>query len=144
MKGRRDGGVTATNSDRDRADPMRILLADDERNFGIVLKAELEDEGHTVDLVGDGVEAVLKFMDNRYDFLLFDIKMPHLNGIDALRIVRKINPGVPAITFSGHAGSDEMTESLRMGALRCLTKPFEVSRLKDEIKTYGQNSDAQQ
>ena len=115
---------------------MRILLADDERNFGLVVKAELEDDGHVVDVVGDGVEAVLKFIDRGYDFVLFDIKMPYLNGIHALRIIKKLNPDVAAITFSGNAGSGEMSESVRAGALRCLTKPFAVAKLKEDIRSY--------
>ena len=115
---------------------MNILLADDERNFGIVLKTELEEEGYSVDLVRDGVEAVLSYIDRKYDFLLFDIKMPKLDGINALRIIRKLNPDVPAITFSGNAGTGEMAESVRAGAFRCFTKPFEVPLLKEDIRKY--------
>jgi CheY-like chemotaxis protein len=118
---------------------LNILLAEDDRNFGRVLKSELEDDGYAVDLVGDGVEAVLNFIerDNAYDFLLMDIKMPKLDGINALRIIKRLNRDVPAITISGNAGSGEMAESVRAGAIRCLTKPFEISQLKDEIKKYS-------
>ncbi len=115
---------------------MNILLADDEKNFGTVLKDALEDEGYVVDLVGDGVEAVLTYIDRKHDFLLFDIKMPRLDGINALRIIKKISPDVPAITFSGNAGTGEMAESVRVGAIRCFTKPFEVSQIKDDIRKY--------
>ena len=115
---------------------MNILLADDERNFGVVLKNELEDEGYIVDRVGDGVEAVLKFIDGYYDFVLFDIKMPRLDGINALRIIKKIDPDVPAITFSGNAGTDEMAESVKAGEIRCFTKPFDMSQIKEDIKKY--------
>ena len=117
---------------------LKILLAEDDRNFGRVLKSELEDDGYAVDLVGDGVEAVLNFIerDNAYDFLLMDIKMPKLDGINALRIIKRLRLDVPAITISGNAGSGEMAESVRAGAIRCLTKPFELSQLKDEIRKY--------
>jgi DNA-binding response OmpR family regulator len=117
---------------------MKILLAEDDRNFGVVMKGELEEDGNDVDLARDGVEAVLKFLDNRdYDFVLFDIKMPRLDGIDALRIIKKINRRVPAITFSGNAGSGEMAESVRAGALRCLAKPFNVGQLMEELRAYS-------
>ncbi len=115
---------------------MNILIAEDDRNFGRILKSELEGDGYKVQLVGDGVGAVLEFMDCPYDFLLLDIKMPKLDGINTLRIIRRLNSHVPAITFSGNAGSGEMAESLKAGAMRCLTKPFEISRLKDDIKTH--------
>lgn len=115
-----------------------ILLADDDRNFGVVLKNELEKDGYAVTLVTDGVEAVVNFIDGRetYDFVLLDIKMPRLDGINALKIIRRLSPEVPAITFSGNAGSGEMAESVRAGAIRCLTKPFGISQLKEDIKKY--------
>jgi len=113
---------------------MNILIAEDDRNFGKILKAELQEEGYTIDLVNDGVEAVLRCIDEKYDFLVFDIKMPKLDGINALRIIKRLRPQVPAVTISGNAGSGEMAESVRVGAIRCLTKPFELAQLKQEIK----------
>ncbi|MGZ3568819.1 MAG: response regulator [Thermodesulfobacteriota bacterium] len=115
---------------------VNILLADDDKNFGTVLKNELEEERHTVDVVSDGVEAVLRFINDVYDFVLLDIRMPKLNGIDALRIIKRINPDVPAITFSGKAGDLEMAESLRCGAIKCFRKPFEIAQLKNDIKSH--------
>ena len=115
---------------------MNILLADDDKNFCTVLKNELEEEKHTVDVVSDGVEAVLHFINNIYNFVLLDLRMPRLNGIDALRIIKTINPRVPAITFSGNAGSSEMSETLRCGAIKCFTKPFAIAQLKEDIKNH--------
>ena len=115
---------------------MKILLADDDNNFGTVIKNELEEERHAVDVVSDGVEAVLRFINNVYDFVLLDIRMPRLNGTDALRIIKRINPEVPAITFSGKAGDFEMAESVRCGAIKCFRKPFEIAQLKKDIRSY--------
>lgn len=116
---------------------MNILIAEDDRNFGKILKTELQEEGYTIDLVNDGVEAVLRSIDEKYDFLVFDIKMPKLDGINALRIIKRINPRIPAVTISGNAGSGEMAESVKVGAIRCLTKPFEIAQLRQEIKKHG-------
>lgn len=115
---------------------MKILIVEDDKNFGYVLSGELETAGYEADLAADGVEAVLRFIDGHYDFVLLDIKMPKLDGINALRIMKKLRPGVPAITYSGNAGSGEMAESVKAGALRCFTKPFEISRLTEEIRKY--------
>lgn len=120
----------------------RILLADDDRTFGPVLKEILERDGRAVTLVTDGVEAVMSvladFLDNRgtYDLALLDINMPRLDGINALRIVKKLNPRMPVITFSGNADSCAMAESVRAGAILCLSKPFAISRLKAEINNH--------
>ncbi len=115
---------------------MNILLADDDKNFGLILKSELEEERHRVDLVSNGVEAVLNFINNLYDFVLLDLRMPRLSGTDALRIIKKINPHVPAITFSGNAGSNEMAETVQYGAIKCFSKPFAIAQLKEDIKGY--------
>lgn len=115
----------------------KILIAEDDRKFGTILRDDLEDEGYVVNLCEDGVEAVLSFIGKgNYDFILLDIKMPKLDGINTLKIIKKLNPNIPAITFSGNAGSGEMAESIKVGAIRCLTKPFELELLKEEIKKY--------
>jgi DNA-binding response OmpR family regulator len=114
----------------------KILLAEDDKNFGFILKGSLEEEGFVVDLVPDGVEAVAAFLDKAYDLVLLDIKMPNLDGISALRLIKKIKPDVPALTFSGNAGSSEMLDSIKAGSNRCMVKPFQISELKEEMKKY--------
>jgi len=115
---------------------MHILLAEDDKNFGIVLKNELEEERYSVSLVNDGVEAVLSFINNCYDFVVIDIEMPKLDGINALRIIRKLGPAVPTIAYSGNAGYSDMEELLKAGTIKCFTKPFELAELKECIKRY--------
>ena len=119
-----------------RETPLNILLADDDGNFGLTLKRELEEDRHRVDLVPNGVEAVLSFINNLYDFVLLDLRMPRLGGTDALRIIKNINPHVPAITFSGNPGAGEVEESIRCGAGKCLKKPFNVAQLREDIKNH--------
>jgi DNA-binding response OmpR family regulator len=116
---------------------MKILVVEDDRNFGRVLTNALKENGYEVDLATDGVEGVLKCVDGKYDFILLDIRMPKLDGINALRIIKRIDPEVAAMTYSGNAGSGEMAESVRAGAIRCLTKPFEISQLAADIARYG-------
>lgn len=113
---------------------MNILLAEDDKNFGIVLKNELEDEGYAVDLVYDGVEAVLHFIEEPYDLVLIDIKMPKLDGISALKIIKKLKPAISVIIFSGNTGFGYIEEMLKMGVIRYFLKPFEMEDLKECIK----------
>lgn len=116
---------------------MRILLAEDDRSFGTVLRQELEANGFQVDLALDGVDAVLRFIESEYNMVILDIKMPKLDGIGALQIIKKLKRAVPAITISGNAGSGEMAESVKAGALRCMTKPFPIAQLTDEIRKHA-------
>lgn len=113
---------------------MNILLAEDDKTFGSIVKSELEEEGYVVDLVNDGVEAVLRFLDGHCDIFLSDIQMPKLDGIGALRIIRKINRDVPSIVFSGNAGQDRIDEALCAGVDRYLAKPFRMDELKACIR----------
>jgi CheY-like chemotaxis protein len=112
---------------------LDILIADDDRNFGLILQRELEEESHTVDWVTDGVEAVLRCLERSYGLVLMDIRMPRLSGLDALRIITRLNPLIPVVTISGNAGAHEMEECARLGARTCLAKPFSFVQLKDDI-----------
>ena len=112
-----------------------ILVAEDDINFGIILQNELRAEEYSVDLVRDGVEAVLSFISKSYDFILMDIGMPRLNGIDALRIITKFKPHTLAILYSGEAEAQAMEESIRAGAMKLLAKPFKIAPLLEDIKS---------
>ncbi len=113
---------------------LHILLAEDDRNLGDVLKKEIEEENCSIDLVHDGVEAVLRFIDNPYDMVLLDVSMPRLDGISALMIMKKLNPRVAVIAFSGNANQEQIAEVLKKGAVKCLRKPFEIAELRGWIK----------
>lgn len=109
---------------------LKILLAEDNPNFGLVLKMELEHESFAVDLVSDGVRAVLHFFDNpSYDVVLFDIMMPKLDGINAITIIKRLYPEVLPIIISGNLTSDSMQAAYEAGAITCFIKPFEVPKL---------------
>lgn len=103
---------------------MRILIAEDNRNFGLIMKRELEDRGYVVDLVDNGVSALQCFSEFGHDTVLLDIRMPEMNGIDALRQIKRMKPETLAITFSGNASRDEKQQALNAGAVASLDKPF--------------------
>jgi DNA-binding response OmpR family regulator len=111
---------------------MRILIVEDDKNFSIA-QEELPTPVN-VEHADDGVERAALHR-RAFDFVLLDIKMPRLDGINALRIMKKLSP-VPAVTYSGNAGSGEMSESLRAGAIRCFVKPFRIAQLREEIERH--------
>lgn len=107
----------------------RILIVDDERDLADFLEAELTMAGYTAGTASDGVEAVLQVLDGGWDAVLMDIRMPRLDGINALRIIRRCAPRLPVIMFTGQAGQGDMLESTRLGAFTCLAKPLAVEKL---------------
>lgn len=118
--------------------PKKILVVDDEEMVLDMVGDALELQGYQVRLARNGVEAVLAILDEKDDigFVLMDIKMPRLNGVDALRIIKKIAPQIPVATFTGHAESGEMSETVRLGAVTCISKPFKVDSLFEVMKKY--------
>jgi DNA-binding response OmpR family regulator len=112
---------------------MRILLAEDDTNYGTILKKELEEEQYVVEWVVNGVQAVLAFLEKPYEAVLLDLRMPRLDGNDTLRILKKINADVPVITITGKGSDEEKKESLHCGAIRCFSKPFSIAQLKEEL-----------
>jgi len=69
----------------------RILVVDDEENIRLLFKEELEDEGFEVDLASNGFEALDKLKKERFDLVVLDIKMPGMDGIQALNEIKTLN-----------------------------------------------------
>jgi two-component system response regulator AtoC len=116
---------------------VKILIVEDDKNFSFVLKEELTVLGHDIHLAANGVDAVLKCIDEDYGFVLLDMKMPKLDGVNALRIIKKLKPGVSAIAYSGNADSEEIAAVLNAGALHYLAKPFGIAQLMEKIAKSG-------
>lgn len=111
----------------------RILIVDDEPDVAEHLADMLDDVGWYTRCVHDGVEGVISVLDGRWDLVLMDIRMPRLDGVNALKIIKRINPHLPVIMFTGQAGQGDMAESARLGAFTCLLKPVTNAKLLDTI-----------
>jgi two-component system, response regulator, stage 0 sporulation protein F len=79
-----------------------ILVVDDEEHIRLLFKEELEDEGYAVDLASNGLEALEKVKRSAYDVIVLDIKMPGMDGIQALAEIKKINKDQPVILCSAY------------------------------------------
>lgn len=106
-----------------------ILVVDDEPDVVEYLSDLLDLEGYRVEKAYDGVEAVLSVIDGGIDAVLMDIRMPRVDGVSALRIIKRLKPGLPVIMFTGQAGQGDMAETTRLGAYSCLLKPVTSQKL---------------
>ncbi|MBW8004553.1 MAG: sigma-54-dependent Fis family transcriptional regulator [candidate division NC10 bacterium] len=114
---------------------IRVLIADDEKNFAKVLKTELAREGHSTEVASDGREALEKLNEQEFDVLILDLKMPKLGGIDVLKEVKKkwvLPPEV--IVFTGHGTIPTAVEAMKLGAYTYLTKPCKTAELNLLVK----------
>lgn len=107
----------------------RILIVDDEKDVVDYIREELKIAGYKTGAAYDGVEAVLLVLDGGWDVVMMDIRMPKLDGINALRIMRRVAPEIPVVIFTGQAGHGEMINSTKLGAFACLMKPISPDNL---------------
>ena len=114
-----------------------VLAVDDEPPVLNVLQRILQREGYNVNTAVNGVEAMLRFIDKDYQFVMIDICMPRLDGADALRIMKKLKPEIPIVTFTGHVGQGDMAETVKLGAVTCLPKPVTIDQLRAALNMIG-------
>lgn len=114
----------------------QILVCDDEIGIRDSLRLILETD-YQLCYARNGQEVVtfLKDKKNRPDLLIMDIKMPHLNGMDTLRQLRRIRPHLKILIITGYESSDVAAEALELGATDYLTKPFDRDTVKQKVRT---------
>ena len=106
----------------------KVLVADDESSIRRTIKDILEFEKYEVELASNGQEAYELVEANDYDAVLLDIKMPELDGIEALEKMMKVKD-VPVIMISGHGTIETAVEAIKKGAYDFIVKPPDLNRL---------------
>ncbi|MGC6532098.1 MAG: sigma-54-dependent transcriptional regulator [Flavobacteriales bacterium] len=107
----------------------KILIIDDEAAIRSSLKEILEYEDHTVDTAEDGKEGVVAAAKGAYDIIFCDIKMPGLDGIEALEMMQVKGVEAPVIMISGHGTVETAVEALKKGAYDFIQKPLDLNRI---------------
>lgn len=114
---------------------MKLLLAEDETDLARALVAVLSRSGYDVDAVENGAEAVENAENNAYDCMVFDIMMPVMDGIEALKRIRRTGDKTPVIMLTAKAEIDDRIVGLDAGADDYLTKPFAMGELMARIRS---------
>ncbi len=111
----------------------RIMVVDDEEHIRDILKETLESEDMTVVTAENGQDGLEKILEDSFDLLLLDIKMPLRDGLSLLREVRKVDESLPVIVITGMASHEEMQEAVGHGNCECMRKPFHIKTLLSKI-----------
>jgi PAS domain S-box-containing protein len=131
------GKDVETASVRGEDAPLRVLLVDDQESNLIFAEHLLLHHGHSVVLTHDGRQALHEWEQGRFDLILMDIRMPVMNGIEAVRAIREREQGTgrhtPIIAVTAHALPEERETILSQGFDGYLTKPIMVEALFDEF-----------
>jgi len=112
----------------------RILLVDDEVVFTNNMSKLLTRRGYQVKAVNSGDEAIRALMDDFFDVMVLDLKMPGLDGIATIREMRKLGLFTEVLILTGHGSIDLALEALKMGAYDYITKPCEITELVSKIE----------
>lgn len=110
----------------------KILIAEDDADVRAFLQDELTDAGFTVTAVDNGADAVVTAVEGTYDLYLLDMLMPGLDGIQTIRVLKKVTPNVPIIGLTGYVGLGYMAQASAYGVI-CLAKPVVMADLIREI-----------
>ena len=119
--------------------PIRLLLIDDEVGYVNVLSNRLSKRNFQVGKATSGTEAFQILRQRDFDVAVLDLKMEEMDGIEILKILKKMAPELVVIMLTGHGSADAAQEGINQGAYDYLTKPCELDELIQKIQeAYGQ------
>ena len=111
----------------------KVLVVDDEEVTRFVTGRVLQDSGHDVTYAGDGESALERIRTGNFDVVVSDLAMPKMNGLQLVRAVHELHPGLPVIAISGQ-NADQLILAEDFGAVATIYKPVEPARLLSEIE----------
>lgn len=120
---------------------VKILLAEDDPNLGSILRTFLTSKGFDVSLAQNGKTAFEKFNREQFDFCVFDVMMPEMDGFTLAEQIRKLDKKVPILFLTAKSMKDDVLQGFTMGADDYVTKPFEMSELLARINAILRRSD---
>ena len=106
-----------------------ILLAEDDLDFGNILKQYLEISGYTITWAKDGKEALELYKDGTYNICVFDVMMPKMDGFSLAEKIIDLNPETPFIFLTARKLKADKIKGLKLGADDYIVKPFEADEL---------------
>ncbi|MCX6283011.1 MAG: response regulator transcription factor [Bacteroidetes bacterium] len=111
----------------------KILLVEDDPNFGSIMKSYLEMNDYQVVLKVDGKQGLSAFKVNQFDICILDVMMPEMDGFTLAREIKKVNSRVPFIFLTAKSLKSDMLEGFKTGADDYITKPFDSEVLLYKI-----------
>ncbi len=122
----------SNESPRDNT-PTKLLVVDDEKIILGVATDVLEGEGYVVKTETNPLEALKRVKEETFDFVLTDISMPEMNGLEMVKKIKKIDANIGAIFMTGYANLETAKEAIKTGAYDYIMKPFELVELRAAV-----------
>jgi two-component system OmpR family response regulator len=119
---------------------MRLLIAEDETRMAALLKRGLIEDGHAVDVVGDGPNAVWMGTENDYDVIVLDVMIPGFDGFEVCRRLRAAERWAPVLLLTARTEVADRVRGLDAGADDYLMKPFSFAELRARLRALNRRS----
>ncbi len=116
---------------------MRILIVEDEQALREGLTDLIRNDGHQVEAVGDGAEAVQIGTEKEFDLVVLDLMLPSLDGVEVCRQLRQVRPGLLVLMLTARGSENEKVEGLLAGADDYMTTPFGARELLARVQALG-------
>lgn len=111
-----------------------LLVVDDQPAIRQLLLETLVSEGYEVELAGNGREAVEKVKEQTPELILLDLKMPGMSGLETLRQINKVTPGLPVILITAYGELSDPGEAERLGVRCLILKPFDLNEVRAVVR----------
>lgn len=121
----------------------KILIVDDDENISNTVKAILEDEGYLVNIAVSGGEAIRKTQKTTYNIALLDIRLPDMEGVELLKLIKDGVPRTRKIMVTGYPSMQNAIAALNKNADAYLIKPVDVESLLATVKNQLQLQEAE-
>jgi len=128
------GSASGKSRSRSMAGPLNILLAEDNRVNQLLMVRLLEGQGHQVTVAGDGQAALDAAQRCKFDVILMDVQMPHMDGLEATRILRQRGLQTPIIAMTAHAMQGDREKCLESGMSAYISKPIQPEEVFEAIE----------
>jgi two-component system, chemotaxis family, chemotaxis protein CheY len=119
---------------KERTGMWTVLVVDDAAFMRMRCAKLLKDNGYEVIEAGNGVEAVASYRDMRPDAVLLDITMPEMDGLTALKEIKKLDPSAKVAMVTAMGQQTIVMDALKSGARDFVLKPFQPERILDALK----------
>ncbi|RJP42413.1 MAG: response regulator [Desulfobacteraceae bacterium] len=113
---------------------IRLLLVDDEEAYVDVLANRLSRRGFEVTKTYSGTQALQAMRGKEFDVAVLDLKMEDMDGIEVLKVVKRMDPNMQVIMLTGHGSETAARQGIEFGAFDYLMKPCELDALVDKIR----------
>ncbi len=121
---------------------MNILLAEDDKNLGTVLKAYLDAKNYNCTLCVNGKEALDQYKEEEFDFVILDVMMPVMDGFSVARAIRDNDKETPILFLTAKSLQEDVMEGFEVGADDYLSKPFHMDELLARIEAIIRRTDS--